>query len=103
MSDQPGFKKLKVAGRNEMRPNQRDVAPDANNMAYCKPVAHVMDFGAPRDPLAYWRGVPSPSSPTFTAGVPGGVNPSRKPEEQSAHIQTGITSLTRNKKDTPKA
>lgn len=103
MSDQPGFKKLKVPGHNEMRPHMRDISPDANNIEYCRPVSHVMDLGAPRDALTYWRGVASPSSPEFKAGEPYGINPSGKPEEQSVHIQTGITWPNRDEKDTPEA
>ena len=103
MSDQPGFKKLKVPGHNEMRPNMRDQEPDANNMAYCRPVSHVMDLGAPRDALTYWRGVASPASAEFKAGTPYGVNPSGKPEPKSMPIQIGRMNYHRDEKDVPEA
>ena len=94
MSKTPGL----IDPPDDLRPNMRDATPEKGALAYVKPVQFVMDLGAPRDALTEWRGTPSPSSPTFRAGVPGGVNPSAKPEEESAHIHTGITAFERTKK-----
>jgi hypothetical protein len=99
MSKVPGFD-LPVPGRNELRPNERDKTPEKGPLAYVKPSAMVYDLGAPRDELTYWRGTPSPASPTFKAGVPLGVNPSVKPEEEAARIHTGIVAGERSKKTT---
>jgi hypothetical protein len=97
---QPGFD-YPVPGRDELRPNMRSCNPADGPLAYAKPNQTVMDLGAPRGSLDDWIGVKSPASATFKAGVPMGINPSPKPEEQSAHIQTGITWPNRNKKDVP--
>jgi hypothetical protein len=102
MSKQPGFD-MPVPGKDELRPNMRDCTPEKGALEYVKPAAMVQDFGAPRDALTMWRGTPSPASPTFKAGVPLGVNPDAKPEQQSQPIQTGMTWPNRNKKTTPEA
>lgn len=96
---QPG-PDIPVPGK-DFRPNGRDCDPNKGPLGYVKPVAFVHDYGAPRGPLTEWVGVSSPASPTFKAGKPMGVNPSAKPEEQSLHIQTGMTWPNRNKKTTP--
>jgi hypothetical protein len=99
MAKVPGFK-IPVPGKDELRPNMRDATPEKGALSHIKPVAMVHDMGAPRDDLTYWRGTPSPSSPTFRAGVPRGVNPSAKPEEKAARIHSGIVAGERSKKTT---
>ena len=95
----PGFD-IPVPGENELRPHHRDQREDKGVLSHVQPVNMVMDFGAPRDALTDWRGVPSPASATFKAGVVAGVNPSMKPEEKTARIHTGITASERSKKQT---
>jgi hypothetical protein len=89
--DCPGFPKLPVAGKDEMRPNARDARTEVTpTLKYCRPVSMVMDFGAPRDAMSDWRGAPSPSLPTFRAGTPPTM-PTSKPEPGNVPIQPGIT------------
>jgi len=101
MPTPPGFE-MPVPGKDELRPNERDRTPEKGKLQYVKPVQAVYDLGAPRDELTYWRGTPSPASPTFRAGVPLGVNPSAKPEEEAARIHSGITAGERSQKKSDK-
>ena len=95
----PGFD-IPVPGPDELRPHHRDQRDDKGKLSHVQPVNYVMDLGAPRDALVDWRGVQSPASPTFKAGVVAGVNPSMKPEEKAARIHGGITASERSKKQT---
>ena len=88
--------------KNSLRPHMRDATPEKGVLSHIKPVAMVHDMGAPRDELTYWRGTPSPSSAEFRAGVPRGINPSAKPEEESLRIHAGITASERSKKTSEK-
>lgn len=90
---------IPVPGHDELRPNDRDASVERGYLAHARPVQFVQDFGAPRDALTDWRGVPSPASPTFKAGVPKGVNPGVKPEPKSMPIQAGRTWPNRDSKE----
>lgn len=100
--DCPGFPKLPVPGKDQLRPNARDARPDVANPAlkYVQPVRMVHDYGAAHDDMTWWRGTPSPSSPTFKAGVPPTMTPASKPEPGNVPIQPGITVGDRRGKTT---
>ena len=94
---QPGFDMV-VPGKDELRPHMRTPREGHGVLNYVQPVNFVGDMGAPRDALTDWRGTKSPSSPTFRAGEPRGVNPAAHGEEESARIHTGVTAPERRKK-----
>ena|SRR5258706_10402593 len=92
---------IPVPGKDALRPNARDARTEVTPvLKYARAVSMVMDFGAPRDAMSDWRGTPSPSSPTFRAGVPPTATPTSKPEPGNVPIQPGITIGDRRSKVT---
>ena len=80
----PGFTKIAVPGKDELRPNHRDAKPARGPLAYVgEGTAHVMDMGAPRGDYPW-----SPTASPARAGEP--VNRRAKPLLTRPTIQPGI-------------
>lgn len=86
---EPGFTKLPVPAKDELRPNHRDAKPDRGSLAYVGAgTANVMDMGAPRGEYP-WSPTTSPASGAFVAAAP--VHPEKpKEDEGGITIHTGM-------------
>jgi hypothetical protein len=66
---QPGFQKLSVPGKDELRPNHRDAKGHRGPLAYVgEGTANIMDMGAPAG--EWWHPTTSPARADFVAPEP---------------------------------